>query len=397
MMKHARLRKTWLSAHRWLGLTAGLLLVLLGVTGSLLVFDHAIDEWLNPEVLLSDGSGDQRPLAEVVAAVEEAFPGETLHAHALVSPRVDGGVWTAWVPTGTQDAPQWTLVYVDPFSAEVTGRRVWGEDDLMSWIYKLHYTLHGGDFGATVVGIAGLLLIVSIATGIYLWWPLWKNSLRAAFSVRRGARLHFDLHKTFGIVSAIILFVVAFTGVYMEFPEYVKPLVTVFSAETKPPTELEPIVSSAPPLTPKEAIAIAKEQFPHASFDHFHPPEGNDGVYEVGLRQPGEVNRSFGRTQLWIDPSDGNILAVRNPDDFTVADTFFAWQYPLHNGEAFGLVGRWIVFFSGLTPAVLYVTGFLVWWRKRKAKRRQQQRREEEPLPQPRDALSTPELVNHSS
>ncbi|MGH7201474.1 MAG: PepSY domain-containing protein, partial [Planctomycetaceae bacterium] len=48
-------------------------------------------------------------------------------------------------------------------------------------------------------------------------------------------------------------------------------------------------------------------------------------------------------------------------------------QFPLHNGEAFGLAGRWIVFFSGLTPAVLYVTGVTIWWRRRRSRRRQRQ------------------------
>jgi uncharacterized iron-regulated membrane protein len=117
-------------------------------------------------------------------------------------------------------------------------------------------------------------------------------------------------------------------------------------------------------LTPEEAIAIAAELFPDAKFDHFHPANG-DGVYEVAFRQPGEVQQSFGRTQVFIEPYTGEVLAVRDPQKFTFADHFIAWQFPLHNGEAFGLVGRLIVFGMGLTPTVLYVTGCIVWWRRR--------------------------------
>lgn len=383
----ARLRPLWLKIHRWLGLSVGFLFVLLGLTGSLLVFDHAIDEWLNPQLLLTDGRGSQRPLAEIVAAAERSFEGEEACAHSLQAPRVEGGVWTAWFPSGAEQTPQWTRVYVDPYTARVTGQRVWGED-LMSWIYKLHYTLHGGDVvGRTIVGLAGLALMLSALTGIYLWWPLWKSGWRAAFAVRRGALRNFDLHKTLGITSSLILLVVAFTGAYMEFPQYVKPLITWFSAETPPPTELKSVPDAATPLVPEEAIAIAMRQFPDASFDHFHPPEGETGTYEIGLRQPGEVTRSFGRTQVWIDPYNGEILAVRDPRDATFADSFFAWQFPLHNGEAFGLAGRWIIFFSGLAPAVLYVTGLLVWWRKARARRRQRDRR---PLRHERVIASTP-------
>lgn len=366
-----RFRKHWLKVHRWLGLTAGLLFVLLGLTGSLLVFDHAIDEWLNPELLLTQGAGQRCSLREVVARAEEAYPGNPSRAAAISSPRVRNGVWTAWFQSGTEEVPKWTAVYVDPYSGEVTGQRVWGED-LMSFIYKLHYTLLGGNLGKKIVGIAGLVLMVSICSGVYLWWPLWKSGWRAGFAIRRGKRLNYDLHKTAGVFSTVVLLVIAFTGVYMIFPEWIKPVVTVFSPETNPPEELKSTASQTEQsITPDQAVAIASSRFPAASFCHFHPPEGTDGVYEVAVRQPGEAQRSFGRTQVWIDQRTGTILAVRDPRTSTAADVFFTWQFPLHNGEAFGLIGRWIVFFAGLAPAVLYVTGLLLWWRRGAARQPQ--------------------------
>lgn len=368
-MTKAGFRKVWLKTHLYLGLFAGLIFVLLGLTGSALVFYRDIDEWLNPEMLLTKGYGERRPLAEVIAAAEKAYPGAPA---AVTKPRDRRGVWAVWFPSGPKDSPTFTQVLVDPFTGEVTGQRVWGEF-LMSFIYKLHYSLHGGTAGAAVVGVAGLLLMVSIGSGVYLWWPLWKKGWRAGFAIRGGRRFNYDLHKTVGIVGAPVLLVVAFTGVYLTFPELVKPLVTTFSRETKTP---EDIKSKSPqdgrPITPERAIEIAAGHFPGASFDHLHPPQGADGAYEIALRQPGEVQHSFGRSQVWIDPRTGEVLHVHDPRHATLADTFIAWQFPLHNGEAFGLVGRWIVFAAGFAPALLYVTGFLLWWRKRKARQRQQ-------------------------
>lgn len=40
---YARLKTITFNAHRWLGLTAGILLCIAGVTGSVLVFGHEID------------------------------------------------------------------------------------------------------------------------------------------------------------------------------------------------------------------------------------------------------------------------------------------------------------------------------------------------------------------
>jgi uncharacterized iron-regulated membrane protein len=50
-----------------------------------------------------------------------------------------------------------------------------------------------------------------------------------------------------------------------------------------------------------------------------------------------------------------------------------SWLFPLHNGEAFGLTGRWIMFFAGFTPLLLYVTALRMWWLKRVAHRRRRE------------------------
>lgn len=391
-----RLRKLWLSVHRWLGLTVGLMFVLIGLTGSLLVFDHAIDEWLNPDLLLTEESGERASLNDVIAVAEQAYSGKAV---SVSKPRVDLGVWTVWFSSDTEKTPSFTAVYVDPYTTRVTGRRVWGQD-LMSWIYRLHFRLVAGDIGATIVGIIGIMMMISIVSGIYLWWPLWKKSWRAAFAIRSGRRVNFDLHKSLGIFSAIFLLVIAFTGVYMEFHEWFHETVALFAEVGEHPSGLTSMTTSAKePLTSEEALALAQTHFPHALFDHLHPPIGQDGFYEVAFRQPGEVQQSFGRTQVFLNQYTGDILAIRTPQDFTAADAFFAWQFPLHNGEAFGLIGRWFVLVMGLVPSVLYVTGFLLWRRRRKP-RASFQKGEETSLPSQHDPEffpEKPELLEHAA
>jgi uncharacterized iron-regulated membrane protein len=70
-----------------------------------------------------------------------------------------------------------------------------------------------------------------------------------------------------------------------------------------------------------------------------------------------------------VDRHTGAVRTTRTWADMTAADRFLDWQLPLHNGEAFGLIGRLIVFVTGLLPLALLVTGFLIWRHKRRAAR----------------------------
>jgi uncharacterized iron-regulated membrane protein len=49
--------------------------VLSGLTGSAIVFDHAIDAWLNPRLFTPLAPGPSRPLDEILAAARAAVAG----------------------------------------------------------------------------------------------------------------------------------------------------------------------------------------------------------------------------------------------------------------------------------------------------------------------------------
>ncbi len=142
----------------------------------------------------------------------------------------------------------------------------------------------------------------------------------------------------------------AFTGVYLVFGDYVVPIVRLFS----PVRELseDRVVQSLPDagaesLSAEQAVALARQVFPEGELRYLGLPQEVQGVYYVALHQPGEVRASGGESQVWLDQYSGNVLRVHDWNRFTAGETFLAWLFPLHNGEAFGLTGRWIVFVAG--------------------------------------------------
>lgn len=371
------LRKLWLRVHLYLGLFGGALFVLMSLTGSFLVFYKAIDEWLNPIQLTTSGSGPYKPLNEVVETAQAAAPsGGWLDSLEL--PFHEREVFKAWqkVPTGQPEQFRWYQVAIDPYTGAILSRdREWG-GYLVSFIYELHESLLIDELGQTLVGFVAIFLLVSIGTGVFLWWPR-SGKVRQAFLPVTGGSLirrHYQLHKLSGAYSAIVLAVLAFTGVYLAFPTYVIPLVSVFSsvdgASDDGPVQSHPI-SGAPSLSVEQAVGLAQSLFPDGTITYIGIPHEATDAYEMTMRRPGDVRESVGSSMVWLDQYSGAVLKVRDWRAFTAGETFVAWLFPLHNGEAFGLIGRWIVFFAGFIPLVLYVTALRMWWLKRQAHRRQ--------------------------
>ncbi len=67
-------RGYWRNLHRWLGLFIGAWFALVGLSGSLLVYEDAIDAWLNPRLLTHASAGVHLPPHAVLARVAEEFP-----------------------------------------------------------------------------------------------------------------------------------------------------------------------------------------------------------------------------------------------------------------------------------------------------------------------------------
>ncbi len=373
-----KLRKFWLKFHLYIGLFGGGLFVLMSLTGSFLVFYKVIDEWLNPALVTTSGEGSYRPLNEIVAMARAAGPpGGVLDS--LEWPSHRHSVFLTWykVQTDKSEPFHWHQATIDPYTGALLSRdREWG-GYLVSFIYNLHASLLLDDTGATIVGFAAIFLLVSISTGLYLWWPR-PGRLRQAltFTSRRSViRRQYEWHKLSGFYSAIILGMLAFTGVYLEFGDYVIPIVRLFSPIQEFPKEQE--IQSVPTagvssLPVEQAIVLAMQVFPEGELRYLGLPQEDHGVYYIALHQPGEVRASGGESQVWLDQYSGKVLRVHDWNRFTGGETFLAWLFPLHNGEAFGLTGRWIVFIAGFVPLLLYVTALRMWWLKRQAHRRQQ-------------------------
>ncbi|MBS0354628.1 MAG: PepSY domain-containing protein [Proteobacteria bacterium] len=379
------LRRLWVKLHLYVGLLAGGLFVLLGLTGSVLVFYLEVDGLLNPKIRVSAPASAPSPEA-VFQALRARYPQRDgpwriempLAADAPVLARYYNPPETA----GRGFAP--LMLSLDPYTLEVTSARFWG-DYATTWLFDLHYTLLAGEGGKTAVGVLGLVLAFSLLSGLYLWWPS-RARLAAALKpvLRSGAvRRTYDLHVLGGVYGLPVLLVLALTGSALALPDFTRDLVAGVSplreAYRAPAGLLD---DGATPISLDAAVRIARGRFPGAELRWVETSGSAGRPISVRFHQPGEPGRRFPRSHVWVDPRDGQVLAVRDPLRESAGDGFLAWMHPLHNGEAFGLPGRIVACVAGLLPALLFVTGWLRWRHKVRARSASGLRRSPAPLPE---------------
>ena len=355
-------RSAWQRVHRCLGVSVGLLLVLLGLSGSIITYQQELDALLHPGLLTTSSVGARVPLQRAEAAARAVMPdGATLQWARL--PHEPHGV-ISWFYQDRAGNP-WELTTA-PSTAQVLGQRR-SDTHALAWVYAFHATLLAGIKGNVVLGIAAFATLWLVGIGLWMWWPR-RGRWRQALTIKRGvgsARLNFDLHRVIGAYSAPLLIVSAFTGIYMALP----PVMTAAMSWVAPVTEPVPVKATGGPVhvTLDEAVALAQRVFPGTHPKVLVLPEAGQGAYEINLyRTEDRQWRKTGEWTAFIDASTGQALRLDGPVGGTAGDRFIAWMFPLHNGEAFGEVTRAAVCLLGLLPLALAVTGALIWWRRRK-------------------------------
>jgi uncharacterized iron-regulated membrane protein len=366
-------RRVWLNAHLYLGLSAGFIFAMVGLTGSVLVFYVELDEFLNPPLRI-EMTDTQKPLQTyetLLQSLQKKHP-ERTGSWRMEMPRDNQSMVTAryYKPHETEHlhfAPY--MVSINPYTAEIVSSRFWG-DTVMTWIYDLHYTLLFDTTGKLILSIIGGFLLVILLTGIYLWFPSktqWKNALTFKRN-SSSARFVFDLHKLNGVYSLGLLLLLVLTGVLLELPDTFNPLINQLSPLYQSPEITFHNQAHKQRVVVDNAVNIALTEYPKAQLRWIETPNNLTGVYRIMLYQTGEPSKRFPKTIISIEQYSSKVLNIRNPVESSNGDLFVRVLHPLHSGEIAGLTGRWIVFFSGFIPAILYVTGFMRWRQKHLAK-----------------------------
>jgi uncharacterized iron-regulated membrane protein len=356
-----RLRTIWFQIHKWIGLLLALLIIPISVTGSALVWHDWLDETLNPQRYEVKGSEPALPASAYAAAARSALGPDERVASIRYPEGGHGPIMVSAVRAGRGGGgpPVRTNVWLDPADGRVLDK-AGSNDGLVRVFHSLHGSLMVPGWGRTIVGWVGVFMFVSCLTGIWLWWPI-TGSVRRGFRWKRQNSTNANLHHQMGFWILIPLAMLSFTGFWISFPSMFgrfEPAATQARAKAGGSPDRARAMRARPleqtRINVDQAVAAAQ---PHATgaLTVVTWPTDQGAEWKVAFARAG------GPAEVSVDDANGEVSPPRPPRPETRARLMRRW----HDGTGMGTIWQIVIFIGGIIPALLAITGLVMWWRSR--------------------------------
>ncbi|WP_345231854.1 PepSY-associated TM helix domain-containing protein [Olivibacter ginsenosidimutans] len=370
----------WL--HLWLGLITGIIMVIVCVTGCIWVFQDELTTYIiEPETRVAYQEKPVLSPSQLQAKVDEQFPGKKISYASYQQGKA------IFVGLG-QGRRGGTSLRIHPYTGEVISvkERKEGETDFFRFILNGHRFLWlPYEIGRPIVNYSTLIFVITLITGMVLWWPKkWNKSTRErSFFIKwKGTfkRVNYDLHNVLGFYSLFIVFAIACTGIVYGIEWFSKGLYWTTTGGDSLPSFVRNESDSLQLgkfYTPQKAMDIAWNkviaQHPDAKGFYYNFPDTsrpkstlNITIYPSAGKFYDNVSYAFDQHTLKEMPKH-KVYGARF-EDASFGVKLRKMNYDIHVGSILGLPGKVIAFFASLIGASLPITGFIIWWGKRKKK-----------------------------
>jgi len=371
-----KLRGLWMSIHKWIGLLLAVLIIPISLTGSMLVWHDWVDEAVNPQRFEVKGSEVALiPSAYAAAAQAALAPGERV-AQLRYPEHGEGPIVAvaARPPQPGGGRPVRTNVWLDPADGRVLDSAA-SNGGLVQVMHILHGSLMVPGWGRTIVGWVGVFMFVSCLTGIWLWWPV-TGSVRRGFRWRRQNSTNANLHHQMGFWIMVPLAILSFTGFWISFPSVFGMFEPAAAQQKGPPPNREAAMRARPlgrTATTAEAALTAAQ--PHATGPIVSITWPTDQAPEWRIA----YEREGGPAEVAVADGSAQVMPPRPPRPETRA----RFMRRLHDGTGMGLAWQIVIFIGGIIPALLAITGIVMWLRSRGWRSALDKKRKARLTPQP--------------
>jgi ferredoxin-NADP reductase len=346
-----------LQFHRWTGLTVGVVLVFMAVTGALIAYRPHLEPVVNRDLLTVAACSARVPLDTLARNARAAHSGGEFDYIRIMAGSDDAARIPA-TQVRLSDPEFQDDVFLDPCTGNVLGQRA-RYGGFFATVEQWH-RIRFVDGGSLVAGTTALLFaIVLAAGGIYMWWPRRLRALRTAAKLNprlSGRERTLNRHKIIGLYASLIVLSSALTGLPQAFDWYKNGIyrVTGSGAPEKKPSSTPVPGAERLPMEAYWQRVLSLIPNPRETLIHFPSKPGDPvEIYTIARDAP----HANARTMLFLDAYSGAVLRYTPYKDSSLGHKVYFWTLSWHTGEVGGLFGPLVLLFGALSVPVLAYTG----------------------------------------
>ena len=358
------LRKILFWLHLTAGVTAGLVILLMSVTGVLLAFERQIVGYAERDLraAASDASRAPLPLSQLIASASAAVP-DAKPSNVIVRSDRFAPVTIAFGRERT--------VFVNPYTGAILGEGATRVRGFFEANKSLHRWLamkgESRERGKAITGAANLTFLFIVLSGLIIWIPRrrTRTAFRNAMFFRgglRGRARDFSWHHVLGIWSFVPLVAIVFSAVVISYPWASRLVYRAFGST--PPKQQQPgnertggkldlaLLDRLSTAARSEADRVA----PQWQSLSLRLPLSTKAPVSFALDE-GNGARPDKRSQLMLDAKTASVVEHKTYASQEAGQQARAWLRWIHTGEAGGIVGQLVAMLASAAAVVLVYTG----------------------------------------
>jgi len=371
------IRSTIFWAHLVCGVAAGLVVLMMSVTGVILTYERQMLAWADNTTYPPPMPHAKRlPLEQLVDAAKASRPG-FVPTTIVVRNELDAPVVLGAGRSGS--------LLVDPYSGTVAEQGAAGLRRFFAAVTGWHRWFNAtGESRATarmITGASNLAFLFLVLSGIYLWlprvwkWVAFKAHLLFNAKAKTAKARDFNWHHVFGIWSAIPLAVIVASGTVISYP-WASDLVYRVVGEEPPArgggggpgraqAEAAPAAQDGTAINWLAYDALLTRAAAQGDWRTLTLtiPSPDARTVRIGIDQ-GNGGQPQLRHTLTLDVASGAVQSFAPFSSQTPGQKARSWMRFLHTGEALGLVGQTIAGLVSFTSILMVWTGLALAYRR---------------------------------
>lgn len=315
-----------------------------------------IPEALNASYQITIGKKEEKPKEELTEGKEGAKGGEAKQGEKSVPPQ----------------RPRGTTYFVNPYTAEVLGTSETTSSAFFMFMFRAHrWLLLDIAIGRPIVGVATMIFLVIILSGLVIWFPKKIKNWRQGLKIKTSAnwkRVNHDLHNALGLYAALFLLVMALTGLTWSFEWYKTGFNNTLGVKKKDEKKPESTyTTNATKASVEDLLASADQALPYSGDYRIMLPQDSTGVVSISKTK----NTFFATSvadRLTLDQYSSVVLTKDLFSEKPLNEKISSSIKALHIGSFYGTLSKIIYFIACLIGTSLPVTGVFIWINKLRKK-----------------------------